>query len=354
MVITELLHEQDLSKEDFIKVKIGKTAYTKVVEDSLSEESCQVFSSISHESLETLDEGWKTLISLERLNNVRYLNKFLEAINSKLITGGEFIGRFEEYNSRKRRIIHPQRKPLNYIVHSGDILFNRVGPKIPVSKKIYFGITKGKGRVLSKAEAFGRLYACGFEIKEEYEIEGETYFVARKIKEPVFDKAPSYGPLIKLRRVGKDGKLIKVYKLRTMHPFSEYLQDYVYRQNELDNGGKFKNDFRISKEGRIFRKFWLDELPMIINLLKGEMKIVGIRPLSKHYFSLYSEELQEKRIKTKPGLLPPFYADMPETLEEIMESELKYLEAYAKSPIRTDFVYFFKAFRSILAGARSK
>ncbi|WP_298528390.1 sugar transferase [uncultured Christiangramia sp.] len=355
MVITEFLLEQNINKEDFIKVKIGAIAYKKVVADSLDEDACQVTTSLCHTSVLGLEEDLKKIINLERLNDIRYLNKFLEAVNSRLLDDGKFIGRFEEYSSRKRRIIHPQTKPFNYVVHSGDILINRVTPKFPIAKKIYFGITKGKGRVLSKAEAFGRLYSCGFEIIEEHEIEGETYFTARKVKEPVFDKQPSYGPLIKLRRIGKDGKLIKVYKLRTMHPFSEYLQDYIFKKNELQEGGKFKDDFRISKEGKIFRKFWLDELPMFINFFKGEMKLIGVRPLSQQYFNLYTKELQEKRTKTKPGLLPPFYADMPKTLEEIIDSEMKYLEAYEKAPLSTDFKYFFMAFRSILMkGARSK
>jgi hypothetical protein len=77
------------------------------------------------------------------------------------------------------------------------------------------------------------------------------------------------------------------------------------------------------------------------------MKLVGVRPLSEHYFSLYSTELQTLRIKTKPGLIPPFYADMPVTLEEIMASEMKYLKAYEKRPLHTDFSYFFKAINNI-------
>ena len=78
------------------------------------------------------------------------------------------------------------------------------------------------------------------------------------------------------------------------------------------------------------------------------MKLFGVRPLSEHYFSLYSEELQEKRIKTRPGLIPPFYVDMPKTIEEIQASELRYLEAYEKHPFRTDWKYFWKAFWNIL------
>jgi len=78
------------------------------------------------------------------------------------------------------------------------------------------------------------------------------------------------------------------------------------------------------------------------------MIIVGVRPLSKHYFNLYTDELKNKRVQFKPGLVPPFYADMPKTLNEIMSSEEKYLDAYAKNPIKTDIGYFFRAFYNIL------
>jgi lipopolysaccharide/colanic/teichoic acid biosynthesis glycosyltransferase len=93
---------------------------------------------------------------------------------------------------------------------------------------------------------------------------------------------------------------------------------------------------------------WLDELPMLVNLFRGDMKVVGVRPLSQHYFSLYSSELQEKRIKYKPGLVPPYYADLPQTLEEIQESELSYLESFEKRPVRTQWRYFWKAFNNIV------
>ena len=87
---------------------------------------------------------------------------------------------------------------------------------------------------------------------------------------------------------------------------------------------------------------------MVFNMLKGQIKLVGVRPLSQQYFDLYDKDLQELRIKTKPGLLPPFYVDIPETLEEIQESERRYLEAYLKHPFRTDWRYFWKIFRNIV------
>jgi len=95
---------------------------------------------------------------------------------------------------------------------------------------------------------------------------------------------------------------------------------------------------------------------MLINLLKGDMKIVGVRPLSAHFFSLYSKELQDKRTQFKPGLLPPFYADMPKTLEEIQNSEMCYLNACEqKGVFRTDWVYFWRIIYNIIfKRARSK
>jgi lipopolysaccharide/colanic/teichoic acid biosynthesis glycosyltransferase len=141
-----------------------------------------------------------------------------------------------------------------------------------------------------------------------------------------------------------------------MHPYSEFLQAYMYEKHHLQKGGKISNDIRVSTWGRFLRKYWLDEVPMLINLLKGDMKIVGVRPLSAHFFSLYSKELQDKRTQFKPGLLPPFYADMPKTLEEIQNSEMRYLNACEqKGVFRTDWVYFWRIIYTIVfKRARSK
>jgi len=291
---------------------------------------------------------YHNIVNLKRVNDMRRINKFFESVNAKIPIGGIFISRAETYLSRKERILAKSLFPFNWINYSFDVLSNRVFPKVPMTKKVYFWMTKGKNRVLSVAEIFGRLYSCGFEITDEKYISGDLYFVVRKTKQPVFPENPTYGPLITLKRHGKDGRLFNVYKLRTMHAYSEYLQEYVYKKNKLEEGGKFKDDFRVTTEGRFFRKFWLDELPMVINIIRGDMKIVGVRPLSSHYFNLYSEELKQKRTKFKPGLIPPFYADMPKSLEDIMASEMKYLEAYEKHPHLTDIKYFFKAWTNII------
>jgi len=288
------------------------------------------------------------LVNLKKINDILRINKFFEEVNNKLPIGGLYINQVETYSLRKQRILKKFPPGINWGFYSIDFMVKRVMPKLWSTKKIYFIITNGRNRVMSKAETFGRLYSCGFEVIEEKMINGALYFVARKTSEPIYDSNPTYGPLIKLRRYGKEGKKIGVYKMRTMHPYSEYLQAYIYERSKLQDGGKFADDFRITSLGSFMRKFWLDELPMLINVVKGEMKLVGVRPLSTHYFGLYSDELKERRLKYKPGLVPPFYVDMPITLDEIMASEMKYLDAYEKHPFRTDLNYFFKAFYNII------
>jgi lipopolysaccharide/colanic/teichoic acid biosynthesis glycosyltransferase len=302
--------------------------------------------SFNIENLE--DHSTKCIVNLKKINDIRFVNKFQEAVNEKLPHGGLYIGLVETQEQRRYRLLRKFVPGFAHIYFIFDFIFKRVFPKMPIFKKIYFFVTNGRNRVMSKAEALGRLASCGFKIVEVKEIGNYTYFVGKKDRQPCYDLNPSYGPLFAMNRIGKDGKIIRVYKFRTMYPYAEYLQEYVYEQNKLAAGGKFADDFRITTWGGFMRRFWLDELPMIINLFKGEMKIVGVRPLSKHYFSLYSKELQEKRIYSKPGLLPPFYVDMPNTLDEIIDSELKYLRAYEKRPMLTDLRYFFSICGNIL------
>ncbi|MCK5847240.1 MAG: sugar transferase [Bacteroidales bacterium] len=292
--------------------------------------------------------SFKSIININQINNIRRINKFFESVNAKLDDNGLFICNVETYILRKKRILNKYPKGINWGMYTFDFFVKRVSPKVWGLKKVYFFTTAGRNRVLSKAETLGRIYSCGFEVVKELYIKDRLWVVVKKVKEPSFDSDPTYGPLISLKRHGKDGKLIKVYKARTMHAYSEYLQEYVYQNNSLQEGGKFKNDFRITTLGRIFRKLWLDELPMILNLLKRDLKIVGVRPLSKQYMGLYPEEFQEYRKKYKPGLVPPFYADLPKDLDEIIASERNYLESYEKNPIRTDWKYFWKAFNNIV------
>jgi Sugar transferases involved in lipopolysaccharide synthesis len=292
---------------------------------------------------------YSTIVQLERLNNMRKINKKITIINEKLPDNGLFVCCFESKSTRKKRILRRMPKGINQLVYSFDYLFKRVMPKIIITRRFYYLITGGNNRIFSKAEVLGRLYCSGFKVVKEKKVCQLTYIIAQRVKEPETIQKRIYGPLIRLRRHGRNGELIQVYKMRTMHPFSEYLQTYIYDRNSLSAGGKFYKDIRVTTLGYFMRKYWIDELPMFFNLLSGEMKLVGVRPLSNQYFSLYSKELQEKRVKYKPGLLPPFYADMPQTLAEIQQSEMKYLvSCETKGVFVTDLKYLVLILKNIL------
>ncbi|MFA5566940.1 MAG: sugar transferase, partial [Acidimicrobiia bacterium] len=294
--------------------------------------------------LENMTNGQNNvIIEVAKLNNIRYINKYFNKINELLPPGGVFIACCQTSLTRKQNILKKKLFPFNYFLYTFDFLWHRVLPKIKYLRTFYFNITQGKHRVFPHTEILGRLYSCGFEVCKEEVIHKLFYVAVRKTKAPYYDKQPTYGLFIRLKRIGKNGELISVFKFRTMHAYSEYLQPYIYQKNNLKEGGKFADDFRISSWGRFLRTCWLDEFPMLVNLLKGEMKLVGVRPLSPHYFSLYTPEMQALRIKVKPGLLPPFYSgDKPQTIEEVQENERTYIEAYLKNPLRTDWKYFWK------------
>jgi hypothetical protein len=225
----------------------------------------------------------------------------------------------------------------------------RIFPKTPVLKKLYFFITRGHNRLLSKAETLGRLVSCGFEIEDYQSFNGLTYVIARKVKDPVFDMNPSYGLIYKMPRMSKDGKMIKVYKFRTMHPYAEYLQDYILKMNGYATTGKPANDFRLTPWGKFLRRYWLDELPQIINLLKGDLKLVGVRPISKRYFQDIPSEHQELRVLQKPGCIPPYVAlDRKSDILGVLAAERQYMLEKLRYPYTTDFRYFFMALFNIV------
>ncbi len=289
------------------------------------------------------------IVNLSKVNNIRYINKFFEKVNSKLQNGDYFIVCFETITARKERHKLGNIPIIKNFWFALEFIFLRVFPKMWGLKKIYFLFTRGRNRLLSKAETMGRLVSCGFKIEASEAFNGLTYVVTKKIKEPEFNMNVSYGPIFKMQRMGKNGKLIGVYKFRTMHPYAEYLQDYVLNLNGYAESGKPKDDFRLTPWGRFLRRYWLDELPQLINVLKGEIKLVGVRPISKRYFEDIPQDLQLMRSKFKPGCIPPYVAlNRKSNLESVLQSEREYLLAKKENPYTTDTKFFFKAIFNII------
>ena len=289
------------------------------------------------------------IVNLIRLNDIRGINKLFCAANDKLPDNGRFVCCFEAKSTHKNRILQKWPPIVNWLLYVGDFIFKRIIPKLFITNRLYYDLTQGKNRVISNTEVLGRLYYCGFEVIEEQLIGDITFVLAQRKQQPEKQIKKRYGPLIKLRRIGKNKKQFNVFKMRTMHPYAEYLQAYMFEKNSLQEGGKISNDIRVTTLGKFMRKCWLDEVPMFINWFRGDMKLVGVRPLSNQYFNLYTKELQDKRTKFRPGLLPPFYADMPKTLDEIQASEMRYLVACEKHGcFLTDVVYAWKIFVNIV------
>ncbi|MCG8615347.1 MAG: sugar transferase [Desulfobacterales bacterium] len=116
-------------------------------------------------------------------------------------------------------------------------------------------------------------------------------------------KMDSPGPVIfSQKRVGLNGRVFNVFKFRTMYRDAEQRKQELMEQNEM-NGAMFKmeNDPRITKVGDFLRKTSLDEFPQFINVLKGEMSLVGTRPPTLDEVKVY-EPWHLKRISGKPGI----------------------------------------------------
>lgn len=326
-----------LEVQEFIRPHLDTNAFTT-----------QVLATIKPTDLDRILPATLALINTARINDVRYINKFLHTVNKQLSQNGIYVGCVETLDDRatKRYKLIPV---LRQLVTFMEFFFMRFCPKVIGLKKIYFAITRGRNRQISKAEILGRLVCCGFSILDCQPINGKHYFIVRREKDPILQAKPSYGPLYRMKRLGKDGKIIGVFKFRTMHPYSEYLHDYILQQNGYADSGKPKDDFRLTSWGKIFRRYWLDEIPQILNVLTGDMKLVGVRPVSQRYFQDIPAHIQQLRIGQKPGCIPPYVAlNRKSTVKSVLGAEEMYLRIKLKHPATTDTRLFFLAFYNII------
>ena len=141
--------------------------------------------------------------------------------------------------------------------------------------------------------------------------------------------SPGDGAIFRQRRVGRDGKLFWLYKFRTMCPDAEVQLNELLSQNQMDGPVfKIKGDPRITRVGRFLRKTSLDELPQLLNVLQGDMSIVGPRPALPREVELYSD-YQRQRLYVTPGLscywqIAPHRNEM--SFDEWVALDLKYIQ----------------------------
>ena len=151
-------------------------------------------------------------------------------------------------------------------------------------------------------------------------------------------KSEDHGPVFFIQeRVGKDGKLFRMYKFRSMVMGAEQKGAGVFVSAE---------DKRITKIGRFIRKTSIDELPQLINVLKGEMSVVGPRPTLAYQVKRYNER-QRRRLSVKPGITGWAQINGRNTMTwpEKIELDLWYIDHWS---IGLDFKIIGKSIWSVL------
>ncbi len=134
--------------------------------------------------------------------------------------------------------------------------------------------------------------------------------------------------LFRQQRAGKDGKPFTVLKFRTMVPGAEeQLGELVDLEKLKEPAFKIADDPRVTRAGRMLRRFSLDELPQFVNVLRGDMSLVGPRPEEEAVVALYDER-QRIRLAVKPGMTGPMqvYGRADLTFEERLAMERDYLD----------------------------
>lgn len=161
-------------------------------------------------------------------------------------------------------------------------------------------------------------------------------------------KLTSKGPIFfKQERVGIMGRPFLIYKFRTMVVNAESLKEKLMAFNEADGPTfKMEKDPRITKIGRFLRKTSLDELPQFINVLFGDMSIVGPRPPVPSEVKNY-ERWQLRRLSMKPGITCIWQVSGRNTVsfDRWMEMDLEYIDNWS---LKMDFIIFLKTIRAVL------
>jgi exopolysaccharide biosynthesis polyprenyl glycosylphosphotransferase len=134
--------------------------------------------------------------------------------------------------------------------------------------------------------------------------------------------------LFRQRRIGKGGKPFRVLKFRTMiQGAEEQLRELVDLEKLDEPAFKIADDPRVTKAGRLLRRFSIDELPQFVNVLRGDMSLVGPRPEEEQVVALYDER-QRSRLAVRPGMTGPMqvYGRAELTFEERLAMERDYLD----------------------------
>lgn len=166
----------------------------------------------------------------------------------------------------------------------------------------------------------------------------------------IFIDDPNGSPLYTQDRVGKNGKIFKFYKFRSMVVNADSMLDQLAEQNEKDGPAfKIKDDPRITRIGKFIRKTSIDELPQLINIIKGDMSIVGPRPALPKEVEQYTER-EKNRLLVQPGLTCIWQASKNRDdigFDKWVDLDIEYIE---NRSFRLDIKLILKTFIVVFTG----
>jgi lipopolysaccharide/colanic/teichoic acid biosynthesis glycosyltransferase/glycosyltransferase involved in cell wall biosynthesis len=163
-------------------------------------------------------------------------------------------------------------------------------------------------------------------------------------------KLDSPGPVIfRQTRIGQDGRPFRILKFRTMVADAEAMLPQLVDLDRLaEPAFKLRHDPRVTRVGSFLRRWSLDELPQLVNVLRGEMSLVGPRPEEAALVSRYTDD-QRRRLAVKPGMTGPMQVngrgDLP--FEQRLSLELEYIEHYS---LRKDIALLLRTIPSVWSG----
>ncbi len=160
--------------------------------------------------------------------------------------------------------------------------------------------------------------------------------------------SPGASPIFVQTRVGLNGKKFKFYKFRTMVPNADELLAQLLSRNEMDGPVfKIKNDPRITRMGHFLRKTSIDELPQLINILRGDMSLVGPRPPLPRETEQYDEKAWQ-RLSVTPGLTC-YWQTQPKrntlSFDQWLALDMKYIE---ERSFLTDWKIIFRTVGAVM------
>lgn len=165
-------------------------------------------------------------------------------------------------------------------------------------------------------------------------------------------KLTSKGPILyKWKVVGKDGVYFNSFKFRTMVINADDLKDSLQSNNEMKGPFfKMKNDPRITKIGKVLRKYSIDELPQFLSVLSGSMSVVGPRPPLQTEYANFTE-FQKRKLKVKPGITCLWQVEGRNQISDPDEWIQKDLDYINNRSFMMDMKIIFKTILTVLRGS---